>query len=652
MTVATATLRPVSFSRVKIADRFWTPRITANLKTSIPCNEQKCRETGRIDAYKLDWKPGMPKEPHKFWDSDVAKFIEAASYSLATHPDAALKSHLDEIIGLIASAQQPDGYLNPHYTVVEPEKRWTNLRDNHELYCAGHLIEAGVAYFQATGERTLLDVVCRYADYIASVFGTEPEKKRGYCGCPEIELALVKLHRALHGGYCGHPEIELALVKLHRATSNSKYLELSRYFVDERGRQPHYFDAEAIARGDDPKEEAGKFWGRPYNYSQSHKPLREQSEVTGHAVRAMYIYCAMADLALELNDAPLSAACERLWKHATSRLMYVTGGLGTSAHNEGFTFDYDLPNESAYCETCAAIAFVFWNHRLLQLGGDARYADVMERALYNGVLSGVSLDGSKFFYDNPLASRGSHHRKDWFFCSCCPPNVARLLASIGEYIYSESTDEAAIHLYVQSSTALRVAGQTVAIEQRTDYPWDGKVLITVKPEVSAHFALKLRQPGWCGKSQLSVNGKAVDAVEDRGYLRIEREWSPGDRVELNLEMPVARVYANPHVRMNCGRVVLQRGPLVYCLEGADNGADLNAIEVQRRAQFETRFEPELLGGVVTLSGRARKLAWVSGDELYSPSPAENTDVSLKAVPYFAWDNREAGEMMVWIRESV
>jgi DUF1680 family protein len=627
---ATATLRPVSFSRVKIADRFWTPHMTANRKTSIPCNEQKCRETGRIDAYKLDWKPGMPKEPHKFWDSDVAKFIEAASYSLITHPDAELKSRLDEIIHLMAAAQQPDGYLNPHYTIVEAEKRWTNVRDNHELYCAGHLIEAGVAHFQATGERSLLDLVCRYADCIGSVFGIEPQKKRGYCG---------------------HPEIELALVKLYRATGHSKYLELSRYFVDERGRQPHYFDAEAIARGEDPKEDPSKYWGRPYNYCQAHKPLREQSEVTGHAVRAMYIYCAMADLALELNDSSLSAACERLWKHATSRLMYVTGGLGTSASNEGFTFDYDLPNESAYCETCAAIGFVFWNQRLLQIGCDARYADVMERALYNGVLSGVSLDGSKFFYDNPLASRGSHHRKDWFGCACCPPNVARLLASIGEYIYSESADEAAIHLYVQSSTALRVAGQTVALEQRTDYPWDGKVTIHVKPEASARFTLKLRRPGWCGKFQLSVNGKAIDAVEDHGYLRIERDWKAGDRVELNLEMPVTRVYANPHVRMNCGRVVLQRGPLVYCLEGADNGVDLNAIEIPHSAQFETKFEPELLGGVVTLSGRARKLAWNSGDELYSQSPAGNTDVALKAVPYFAWDNRDAGEMLVWIREE-
>jgi DUF1680 family protein len=626
-TNASTTLRPVSFSRVKIADRFWTPRITANREVSIPCNERQCRETGRIDAYKLDWKPGQPNEPHKYWDSDVAKFIEAACYSLATHPDAALKGRLDEIIKLIVSAQQPDGYLNPHFTIVEPEKRWTNLRDHHELYCAGHLIESAVAHVQTTGDKIFLDAICRYADHIAVVFGREPGQKRGYCGCPEIELALVKLYRA---------------------TGNSRYLDLCRYFVDERGCQPHYFDAEAIARGDDP----AKFWAKSYKYCQAHAPLREQREVVGHSVRAMYIYCAMADLALELNDSSLSAACERLWQHAVGRLMYVTGGLGTSAENEGFTFDYDLPNESAYCETCAAVAFVFWNHRMLQLDCDARYGDVLERALYNGVLSGVSLDGSKFFYENPLASRGAHHRKDWFDCSCCPPNVARLLASLGEYIYSESETEAAVHLYVQSSTALHVAGQTVGIEQQSNYPWDGKITVSVKPEASAHFILKLRQPGWCGQFQVSINGKQVEAINERGYLRIEREWRAGDRVELNLEMPVTRVYSDPRVRMNCGRVALQRGPLVYCLEGADNGTDLNALSVPRGSELQARFDENLLGGMVSVHGEAVKLSPNDGSEkLYRNKPNQVVPAQLKAIPYFAWDNRTAGEMLVWIREE-
>jgi DUF1680 family protein len=350
-------------NNVTIDGGFWGPRLEINRQRTLPIEYKQCKDTGRIDAFRLDWKPGAGPAPHIFWDSDVAKWIEAASYALNSHPDAALEGVVDETIALIASAQQADGYLNTHFTVVEPGKRWTNLRDRHELYCAGHLIEAGVAHFQATGKRALLDVVCRYADHIAAVFGPGPAQKRGYPG---------------------HEEIELALVKLYRATGERRYLDLSLYFINERGSQPHYYDLEALERGEEP----GKFRFKTYAYMQAHLPVREQRQVVGHAVRAMYLYAAMADLAAETGDESLLQACEVLWEDLCLRKMYLTGGIGPSTDNEGFTGAYDLPNETAYAETCASIGLVFWAQRMLQSGCESRYADVMEGALYNGVLIG------------------------------------------------------------------------------------------------------------------------------------------------------------------------------------------------------------------------------------------------------------------------
>ena len=417
---------------------------------------------------------------------------------------------------------------------------------------AGHLIEAGVAHYQATGRTELLDVVQRYAEYIGMIFGTEPGQKRGYCG---------------------HEEIELALVKLAGVTGKVKYLELARYFVDERGHQPHYFDAEARARGADPKD----FWAKSHEYNQSHQPVREQGQVTGHAVRGMYLYSAMADLAALTHDAGLQSACEKLWHHLTSAQMYVTGGVGGFAANEGYGADFDLPNETAYSETCAAIGLVFWASRMLQSDCDSRYADVMERALYNGVLSGVSLDGTQFFYENPLASMGSHHRQDWFGCACCPPNLARLLASLGQYVYSHSETDLAVHLYVQSQTELAVAGQAVTLSQMTEYPWQGQVTLSVSPAAPAKFRLRLRLPSWCRTPELSLNGIAVALEIVRGYAVLEREWLTGDTVTLSLPMPVERVYASPQVAADLGRTALQRGPIVYCLESTDNGPDLDSL---------------------------------------------------------------------------
>ncbi len=623
---------PVPFTAVVIDDGFWAPRQRVNRERTIPFEYRQCKETGRIDAFRLDWRPGQEPVPHIFWDSDVAKWIEAASYSLATHDDPALDALLDEVIALIAAAQQPDGYLNVHFTVVEPGKRWTNLRDAHELYCAGHLIEAAVAHFQATGKRTLLDVLCRYADHIAETFGRGPGQKRGYPG---------------------HPEIELALVKLYRCTGERRYLALAQYFVDERGQSPHYFDQERLARGETISI-FGPAFSRMYTheYNQSHKPVREQDRPVGHAVRAMYLYSAMADLAGELGDAGLRAAGERLWQHLVERLMYVTGGIGTSRQNEGFTADYDLPNATAYCETCAAIGLVFWAHRLLQLDCDRRYADVMERALYNGVISGVSLEGERFFYVNPLASNGSHRRQAWFDCACCPPNLARLLASLGQYVYSQGDDEAVVHLYVQGEARLRLAGQSVTLRQETRYPWDGQVRLTVRLEEPARFTLKLRVPGWCREATLAIGGKAVPMELERGYARISREWRDGDAVTLDLAMPIERVYAHPRVSADAGRVALQRGPIVYCLEQVDNGPDLEAIALPRDARLEATFEPELLGGVVTISGFGlRRVVEDFAGQLYRSAPARVMPVPIKAIPYCVWENRAPGEMAVWLTEG-
>ncbi len=629
MTTLGSTWTSVSWKAVTIDDAFWAPHLHVNREHSLPHIYQFCEETGRIEALRLNWKPGMEPVLHIFWDSDIAKWLEAASYSLASHPDSALEEQVDEVVRLIVEAQQPDGYLNSYFTAVEPEKRWTNLRDWHELYCAGHLIEAAVAHFQATGKRVLLDAMCRYADYIDTVFGTAPGKKRGYPG---------------------HEEIELALVKLYRVTGEKRYLHLSQYFVDERGRQPHYFDREARLRGNDPRE----YHHKTHEYSQSHLPVREQHEVAGHAVRAMYLYSAMADLACELHDQSLFDADQRLWHQLCSKHLYITGGLGPSAHNEGFTTDYDLPNETAYAETCAAIGFVFWNHRMLQLDCNGRYADMLERALYNGVLSGVSLDGRKFFYVNPLVSSGTHHRQEWFTVSCCPPNVARLFASLGGYIYAANDNEVAVHLYIQSTARLSVGGRAVTVRQETNYPWSGGIALSFDMDEPASFGLRLRIPGWSHNARLLVNGEAFDVAShlEQGYVRVERVWQPGDRVELELAMPVERVYAHPDVRQDAGLVALRRGPLIYCLEAIDSEVPLHRIVVPETAELASHFEPGTLGGVTVIRGKAlieNNIDWAG--KLYRSQHASLQPGTITAIPYYAWDNRQPGEMRVWLREG-
>jgi len=626
-------LTPVPLTRVTVEDKFWAPRIQVNREQTIPHEYKQCKDTGRIDAFLLNWKPGMVPKPHYFWDSDVAKWIEAASYSLATQPDSELDTLLDEVIEKIAGAQQEDGYLNTYFIQVEPENRWVNLGMWHELYCAGHLMEAAAAHFESTGKRNFLDVMCRYADYIDSVFG--PGKRDG---CP------------------GHEEIELALVKLYHATGERRYLKLSQFFLDQRGQKPSFFKREMERLL--PEKSGGNrhFFGEGDNfhseYCQDHLPVREQSEVVGHAVRAMYLYCGMADVANETGDQGLLEACERLWNNVCRKRMYITGGIGPSGSNEGFTQDYDLPNASAYAETCAAVGLVFWNHRMLQLQGDGRFADLMERALYNGTISGVSLDGKKFFYVNPLESRGNHHRQDWFGCACCPPNIARLIASIGGYTYSQAEKDAYVHLYVQGSGTLQIGSKQVVLRQETDYPWDGTIRIAVNPDEPTVFGLNLRIPGWSRNAKLTVNGETVDleAITSLGYARIEREWKSGDEVELVLPMPVERIEAHPAVRQNIGYVALQRGPVVYCLEQVDNRIPLHRIVLPRDAELKVHFEKKLLGGIPVIKGEALMVDDSDWDNmLYRPEPSKFKPFEITAIPYYAWDHREPGEMRVWLR---
>ncbi len=631
-------LAAVPFTKVQLDDAFWAPRVETNRRVTLPMEYQQCKNTGRIDAW--TWKKGQPNPPHIFWDSDVGKWIEAAAYSLMTHPDKSLEEKIDASVELMATGQGKDGYLNSHFSRVEPEKRWTNLRDWHELYCAGHLLEGAVAYYQATGKRQFLEIMCRYVDYIDQVFGPKKGQKRGYCG---------------------HPEVELALVKLYKVTGNQRYLNLAKFFVDERGRQPFYYDTEAKARGEDP----AKVWFGKYSYFQGHQPLREQTEVVGHAVRAMYIYSGMADVAAETGDRTLVPSLKRLWENVTAKRMHVTGGLGPTAKNEGFTFDYDLPNETAYDETCANIALVFWAHRMFHMDPDGRYADVMELALYNSVISGISLSGDHFFYANPLATHPGvdphgavqgadyhYRRSEWFGCACCPPNIARLLASLGGYIYSQGKGEARVNLYVAGRGELEIDGQRVLLQQKTKYPWDGTVTLSVKPEKPATFAVALRIPGWCRGARLKVNGRSVAVRPDKGYARIIRHWVAGDRVELVMPMPAERIEAHPHVRQDAGRVALQRGPVVYCLEEVDNSPDLSDLILPRSAKLTPKFEPALLGGVVVIKGKAQRREpskWTGA--LYRPVASGLRTVPIKAVPYAVWANRKPGEMMVWIQDG-
>lgn len=577
-----------------------------------------------------------------FWfqDSDLAKWLEAASYRLATHPDAALDAELDKVIATIAKAQQPDGYLDTYVQLLEPTKRWANLFEYHELYIAGHFIEAGVAHFEATGKRSLLDVVCKLADMIERTFGTGPGQIPAYCG---------------------HEEIELALVKLARVTGEKRYAHLAAYFVNQRGQSPLYFEAEAKRLGFE--KLPVYFHADGWDYLQGSRPVRDLVDPIGHSVRMMYLATAMADLALELKDESLRKSCETLWQNLCSYHLYITGGVGSEWMGEKFAQRYDLPNDRAYAESCAGLGLVFWARRMLDLELRGEYADVMERALYNNVLAGMAQDGKTFFYVNPLEMRPAeahrrydHHyiktqRVPWFGCACCPPNIARTLASLGYYTHGVQPDGLAVHLYADSTLETTLAGTKTKVVTRTDYPWDGEVRIEISPAKATTFALRLRLPGWCSAPRVAVNGAAQDVASAKdGYLHLRREWKAGDVVTVSLPMPVQRLRAHPRVHHDAGCIALQRGPMVFCVEQADNGADLNQLRLPKSSALQARFDPSLFGGAVVIEGKAERVR-STNENLYSTQEPRTEPASLKAIPYAMWANRGEGEMRVWVRES-
>ncbi|OLP53156.1 hypothetical protein BJF92_18090 [Rhizobium rhizosphaerae] len=630
----TRTFRPLPVPSVTLSGLFGA-RQDAVCATTAETLLDRCVDAGMLDAIDVSKpSPGIviPLQPwsgstQMFWDSDLGKSIETVAYSLYRKANPALEARVDAIIDLYEKLQDADGYVNAWFQRIQPEKRWSNLRDFHELYCAGHLMEGAVAYYQATGKRKLLDIMCRFADYMITVFG------HGEGQIP---------------GYCGHEEIELALVKLARVTGERKYLDLSKFFIDERGTEPHYFTREAVREGRDPEN----FIQKTYEYSQSHKPVREQTEVVGHAVRAMYLYSGMADIAAEYGDDSLTRALETLWSDLVSRQMYITGGIGPAASNEGFTEPYDLPNESAYAETCASVGLVFWANRMLGRGPNRAYADVMEQALYNGALSGLSLDGKTFFYENPLESSGKHHRWVWHHCPCCPPNIARLVASIGSYMYAVAEDEIAVHLYGESQARFEIRGTDVTLAQETRYPWDGAIALTLGGLATPQaFAISLRIPGWAKAARLTVGGQAVDLdqVMIDGYARIERLWSAGDQIRLDLPLNPRFLHANPLVRQDAGRAALMRGPLVYCAEEVDNGAGLNRLTVTGDPAAAQEIAAEGLGDAVALELDAERDRADWGDTLYRETPPATQSTRARFIPYALWDNRAPGEMLVWMR---
>ncbi len=614
-------IAPVPFTSVHISDNFWAPRIRTNHEVTIPIAIQKCRETGRIKNFKIAGKleKGAFCSLYPFDDSDIYKIIEGASFTLQTTPDPALSLSIDTLIYYISLAQEPDGYLFTNRTIDSTKlhewvgkKRWEKDPElSHELYNLGHLYEAAVAHYLATGKRSLLDIAIKSANLVYNDF---IGKQLPY--------------------YPGHQVIEMGLVKLYGVTGEKKYLELAQYMLD-------------IRHGGD-------------EYNQAQKPVVEQDKIVGHAVRATYMYSGMADLAAINGNTAYKNVLTKIWNDLISTKYYLTGGIGSGGNNEGFGDPYYLPNMSAYCETCASIGNVYWNYRMFLLHGESKYMDVLERSLYNALLSGVSLSGDHFFYPNVLESRGQHKRSEWFGCACCPSNVCRFLPSIPGYIYAHDKSAIYLNLYIQNKADIDFNGSKTEIVQATDYPWSGKITVTVNPSATKHFAVALRIPGWASGDvvpsdlyhflpdvntpfTISVNGVPAGYVMKNGYALIENNWKPGDKIELNLSMPVKKVVANSLVSADRDKIALQRGPLVYCLEWPDNkeGHVLNLV-FDPKSEPEATFRPQLLYGVEVITGQASSLRQTengiqaSGNETFT------------AIPYYAWANRGPGEMQVWM----
>lgn len=619
---------PLSLNQVTMTEGFWSEVQKTVREASLPHMYDWLKKSGRLDAFTRD-QDADQFQPHIFWDSDVYKWLEAAAYAWAQTPDACLKQQIDDVVDRISRAQQPDGYLNSYFTAVHPERRFTDIEGAHELYCAGHLFEAAVAHYQATGSEDLLTVAKKYADYLTRTFGPQEGK--------------------IHG-YPGHEEVELALIKLYHATGQEKYLGLAEYFVNQRGVGPNFFDQETSRRTYPGSMEPLRGHIDIHEYNQSYCPVREQQQVVGHAVRAMYLYCAIVDLYVETGDKSLLQTSKRLWHNMVSKRMYITGGIGSSKLNEGFTEDYDLPLDEAYCETCAAIGSVFWNHRLVQIECADQYADLMERTLYNAVIPAMSWDGCRFFYDNPMLSDGTRHRSEWFACSCCPPNLARLVLSLGHYIYSQSLDEVAVYLYVGSRAEITMHQAAVTLEQRTTLPYGDSSTLMISLKKPDTFGIRIRMPHWSRGTSFFLNEDPIEPQRVKGYAVITRRWQDGDTIRVKVTKEVTRVYSHPQVVSCRSRVALQYGPVVYCLEEADNGSDLDAIVLDPREEILVDWDADLGGGCEVLRFSAGRLTPSNPAQLYDTRRV-HTATPVQAVPYYLWDNRTAGEMVMWVREE-
>lgn len=643
-------LNSLPLGKIEIQDRFWNKYTDLVRQVIIPYqwgilnDEIEGVETSHCIAnFKIAAGEAEGEfEGAVFQDTDVAKWLEAVGYSLSVHRDAELEKIADETIELIGRAQCEDGYLNTYFTIKAPKLRWTNLKEGHELYTAGHMIEAAVAYYQATGKKKFIEIVSRFADLIVKTFGPEEGK--------------------IHG-YPGHQEIELALVKLYRVTNKKEYLELAKYFIDVRGEKPNYFQEEEKA----PlyRRIFPEFAGYDLKYSQSHLPVREQTTAEGHAVRAVYMYCAMADLAYEYKDESLMAACDRLWENLTKKRMYLTGSIGSSGLLERFTTDYDLPNDCNYSETCASIGLALFAKRMAEIKKDASCMDVAELALYNTVLSGIAMNGKSFFYVNPLEvwpdncleRTSKEHvkpvRQKWFGVACCPPNIARTLASLGQYIYMTEGNTVYTNLYISNKAEAVLLDGSVKIQVETDFPFDGKIKITTESTVK-NWNLALRIPGYVKEYKILVNGEECSGISlKNGYLVLKGAEEDGEYI-IDFALPVRFMRANPNVRADAGKVALMKGPLVYCLEEEDNGKNLSEIFVDTEQIPGEEYREDLLKGccVLKLKGkRLRENLWQEG-ALYQECKPSYEDVELTAVPYCYWCNRTPGEMTVWLKEII
>jgi len=615
---------PVGFADVTITDAFWKPKIDKVAgKTLAACIYQTETATARIRNFeKVARGKGEAHGGIFYDDSDVFKALEAMAYSLKTNPNPQIEKKCDEWIDKIAAAQLPDGYLNTWYTLKDIKQRWTDM-SMHEDYNAGHMIEAAVAYFNATGKRKFLDVVIKWADYFDATFG--PGKK---------------------DWVTGHQELELALVKLYKTTHQQKYLSLAHWLLEERGHK--------LAKGytwTDWKDTA---------YAQDVVPVRDQKEITGHAVRAMYMYTGAADVAALTGDEGYLKAMRRVWEDVVYRNMYITGGIGSAGSNEGFTVDYDLPNEQAYCETCASVGMVFWNQRMNLLTGNAEYIDVLEKSLYNGALDGLSLSGDRFFYGNPLASTGKNARREWFGTACCPANIARLVASLGNYIYASSAKGIWVNLFVGSNTVIPIEKEKVSIKMETGYPWDGKIILSVDPQKKASFGLHLRIPGWAKGNAvpgdlytfrqpgnetpvLIINDKKVEYTNDNGYAVVERVWKKGDKVIWDIPMPIKTLAAKDQLKQDKDRLALQRGPLVYCVEGADNDGKSWNILFPEKTEVSSIAYKVLDEPVIALQAAVPVI--VTAADGFS---LETITKKITAIPYYTWCNRGSNQMQVWL----